>query len=64
LIAWTGANDFCEGLIVGLFAGLFVAVAMASNYMFESRPLKPDLINSSYPVLVLAIHGTMPALWT
>jgi hypothetical protein len=64
LVQLTDADDFGEGLIIGLFAGLFVAIAMATNYSFESRPLKLYLINASYPVFVLAINGTILALWT
>ena len=41
VIDLTEASGFGEGLIIGLFAGVaFVATAMASNYIFESRSPK------------------------
>ena len=65
VIQLTGAIDFGDGLIIGLFGGVaFVATAMASNYIFESRSLKLYLINVGYPVLVLAINGVILATWT
>ena len=41
VIDLTEANGFGEGLTIGLFTGVaFVATAMASNYIFESRSPK------------------------
>ena len=65
LIQATGANDFGEGLLVGVFAGVgFIGTSQATNCTFESRSLKLFLINTGYPVLVLAINGVILALWT
>ena len=65
LIQATGANDFGEGLLVGLIGGAgFIGMSQAANYTFESRSLKLYLINTGYPVLILAINGVILALWT
>ena len=60
----TGAENLAEGLFLGLIAGIgFVATSQAAHYSFEGRPLKLYLINMGYPVLMLAIAGSLLGLW-
>ena len=59
-----GADVLLEGLLLGLIAGIgFVATSQAAHYSFEGRPLKLYLINVGYPVLMLAIAGSILGLW-
>ncbi len=59
-----GADTAIEGLLVGVAAGLgFVATSAASNYTFESRPLKLYLINVGYPVASFAFMGLLIGVW-
>ncbi len=60
----SGVDTAVEGLILGLAAGLgFVATTFASNYIFESRPLKLYLINAGYPVVTFTLIGLLIGAW-
>ena len=60
----SGVDTAVEGLMLGLAAGLgFVATTFASNYIFESRPLKLYLINAGYPVVTFTLIGLLIGAW-
>ncbi len=64
LVQATGASGPVDGLVVGLIAGVgFVATIKAVQYRFEGRPMKLYLINTGYPVVVLAIGGVILGAW-
>ncbi len=64
LVQATRANGLLEGLALGLIAGVgFVATIKAVQYRFEGRPMKLYLINTGYPVVVLAIGGAIMGAW-
>ena len=64
LVQLTGADEFAEGLLIGMIAGVgFIATSQAANYTFESRSLKLYLINTGYPVITLAINGVILSVW-
>ena len=64
LVQATGASGPVDGLVLGLIAGVgFVATIKAVQYRFEGRPMKLYLINTGYPVAVLAIGGVILGVW-
>ena len=64
LVQASGADGLPEGLLLGLIVGIgFVATSHASHYSFQGRPLKLYLINTGYPVLMLAIAGSILGVW-
>ena len=64
LVQAADADAAVEGLIIGLLVGLgFIATSNAATYAFETRPLKLYLINTLYPVVVLAVMGLVFAAW-
>ncbi len=64
LIQGMGAEDFVDGLTLGLLAAIaFVVTAYATTYSFESRSLKLFLINIGYPLISYAIIGVLLAVW-
>lgn len=53
-----------NGLALGLLAGIgFAAMAFATTFLFEHRPLKLWLIVSGYQVVYLAAAGIIIAVW-
>ena len=59
-----GAGAAIDGLLLGLAAGVgFVATTSATNYIFESRPLKLYLINAGYPVVSFTLIGLLIGAW-
>jgi hypothetical protein len=51
-------------MVTGFWIWLaFVAITMATNYMFESRPWKLWQINTGYFLVVLLINGGLLAAW-
>ena len=59
-----GAGAAIDGLLLGLAAGMgFVATTSATNYIFESRPLKLYLINAGYPVVSFTLIGLLIGAW-
>ena len=59
-----GAGAGIDGLLLGLAAGVgFVATTSATNYIFESRPLKLYLINAGYPVVSFTLIGLLIGAW-
>ncbi len=64
IIQATGADELLDGLVIGVIVGIgFIASAMAGQYEFEGRPTKLFLINAGYPVVVLAIGGSILGVW-
>ena len=64
IIQAIGADSLLEGLLLGLTVGVgFVATSLAAQYSFEGRPLKLYFINAGYPVLMLAIAGSILGVW-
>jgi hypothetical protein len=63
-ISYAGSNSFWEGMVTGFWIWLaFVAITMATNYMFESRPWRLWQINAGYFLVVLLINGGLLAAW-
>ena len=64
LIQGMGAEDFVDGLTLGLLAAIaFIVTSYATTYSFESRSLKLFLINIGYPLISYAIIGVLLAVW-
>ena len=64
LIQGMGADNFVDGLTLGLLAAVaFIVTAFATTYSFESRSLRLFLINIGYPVIAYAIIGVLLAVW-
>jgi hypothetical protein len=60
LIQGMGAEDFVDGLTLGLLVGVgFIVTA----YSFEGRSLRLFLINIGYPLISYAIIGVLLAVW-
>ena len=64
VIQLAGARSAADGFVLGLYAGIgFVATTQASNYTFETRPIRLYLINVGYPVVAFAAIGVLLASW-
>jgi hypothetical protein len=63
-VRYAGSDTFWKGMVTGFWIWLaFVAITMATNYMFESRPWKLWQINTGYFLVVLLINGGLLAAW-
>ena len=63
-VRYAGSDTFWQGLVTAFWLWLaFVAVVMATNYMFESRPWRLWQINAGYFLVVLLINGGLLAAW-
>ncbi|MGD0782227.1 MAG: DUF1761 domain-containing protein [Candidatus Aminicenantales bacterium] len=59
-----GATTAMGGLMIGLLAGVgLVAMAMATNFLFERRPLGFWLIVAGYEVVFMAVAGVIVTIW-
>ena len=59
-----GASTAMDGLLIGLLAGVgLVAMALATNFLFERRPLGFWLIVSGYEIVYLAAAGVIVTVW-
>ncbi|HDL02840.1 MAG TPA: DUF1761 domain-containing protein [candidate division Zixibacteria bacterium] len=64
LMAWTGGDSICDGIIIGLLAGIcFVMAAMAVNDTFEKRSNALTIINVLYHIVGLIIVGVIVGAW-
>ena len=63
-VRYAGDDTFWQGLLTGFWIWLaFVAITMATNYMFESRPWRLWQINTGYFLVVLLVNGGLLAAW-
>jgi len=46
-----------EGMLLGLLAAGFVAVAQGANFVYETRPLRFYLISVGYPIFTYPLMG-------
>ena len=63
LAALSGAGSILDGIILGLWAVVFIATASATWGAFEARPLRLWLINNGYYLVALPIMGAIIAVW-
>ena len=53
-----------ENLVIGRLAGVgLVSMAMATNFLFERRPLGFWLIVVGYEIVFLAVAGVIVTIW-
>ncbi len=57
-----GTSAF-EGMLLGLLAASFVAVAQGVNFIYESRPVRFYLIMVGYPLVAYPIMGLIIGYW-
>ncbi len=59
-----GATTAVDGLMIGLLTGVgLVAMAFATNFLFERRPLGFWLIVAGYEVVFMAAAGVIVTIW-
>jgi hypothetical protein len=59
-----GATTAADGLLIGLLTGVgLVAMALATNFLFERRPLGFWLIVAGYEVVFMAAAGVIVTVW-
>jgi len=64
-IDYAGATTVGEGMRTGLWLWLgFVATTLFSSSFFESRPLKPTLVDAGYYLICLLAVGAILTTWT
>ena len=63
LAALSSASSVLDGIILGLWAVVFIATASATWGVFEARPLRLWLINNGYYLVALPIMGAIIAVW-
>ena len=63
LAALSSASSVLDGIILGLWAVVFIATASATWGVFEARPLRLWLINNGYYLVALPIMGAIIAFW-
>ena len=63
LAALSSASSVLDGIILGLWAVVFIATASATWGVFEARPLRLWLINNGYYLVALPIMGAIIAIW-
>lgn len=57
-----GSSAF-EGMLLGLLAAAFVAVAQAVNFIYETRPVRYFLIMTGYPLVAYPLMGLVLGYW-
>lgn len=57
-----GTSAF-EGMLLGLLAAGFVAVAQAVNFIYETRPIRFYLITIGYPLVSYPLMGLVLGYW-
>ena len=64
IIGALGGKSLVDGLVAGIAVGVgLVATAMATDYVFHSRPPGLYFINAGYRVVGLAIMGAILGIW-
>ncbi len=64
IMIFTAAQGFGEGFVIGIWAALgLVAVAFATSYVFENRPLSLYFINAGYHVIAIPVMAGILAAW-
>jgi Na+/proline symporter len=64
LCAWRNANSAARGASLGILVWLgFVGPITFTTYMYEMRPHQLFLINEFYPLVGLALMGTILGAW-
>jgi len=64
IIRWSGANDWLDGLHIGLLTWLaFFAATMYPQSIYEGRPIKYFAINAGYWFVSLLAVGAILAVW-
>jgi hypothetical protein len=64
IIAALRGTSLVDGIVAGLAVGVgLVATAMATDYIFHSRPTGLFFINAGYRVVGLAIMGAILGVW-
>lgn len=59
-----GASTALDGLLIGLLTGVgLVAMALATNFLFERRPLGFWLIVAGYEIVFMAAAGVIVTVW-
>lgn len=59
-----GATTAMDGLLIGLLTGVgLVAMALATNFLFERRPLGFWLIVAGYEIVFMAAAGVIVTVW-
>lgn len=59
-----GATTARDGLMIGALAGVgLAAMALATNFLFEHRPLGFWLIVAGYEVIFMAVAGVIVTIW-
>jgi hypothetical protein len=59
-----GATTARDGLMIGALAGVgLAAMALATNFLFERRPLGFWLIVAGYEVIFMATAGVIVTIW-
>jgi hypothetical protein len=65
LCAWRSANTAARGASLGILLWLgFVGPITFTTYLYEMRPHQLFLINECYPLVGLALMGTILGAWT
>lgn len=57
-----GTSAF-EGMLLGLLASAFVAVAQAINFVYETRPVRFYLISVGYCLVAYPLMGLVLGYW-
>lgn len=64
VITWAGATTWLSGLFIGFLCWLgFIAAPLFPQGIYERRPLKLFLINTSYWLVAMLITGVLLATW-
>jgi hypothetical protein len=59
-----GATTAKDGLMIGALAGVgLAAMALATNFLFERRPLGFWLIVAGYEVIFMSVAGIIVTIW-
>ena len=64
VIGWSGATDWLDGLLIGLFVGIgFFLVNNSIRDMYEGRSSRLSMITSVENIVAMAVAGTILGGW-
>ena len=63
VLDWSGGSDPADGLVVGVYLGVVVALAVASGHLFEQRDRGLLWINAGQEFVRLALVGLVVGLF-